>query len=408
MPTAAVVTVGTELVTGLVIDTNAAELGVMLTAARFTVDERVSVPDDAEVLAALLGRLVRAHDLVVVTGGLGPTHDDVTREAAAVALGVPLERDLHLEESLREAVARHGSASSAEQVFRQADVLAGARVLPARLGTAPGLVAETPRGHLVLLPGPPREMRALLPDVRDALGLSANAAPLVLGTTGLPESEVQLAAQRALDGDEGVGLTVLARPGEVRVVLFDRGAGPERLAAAGDAVSAEIGDACFTERGETLAEAVLRLCRERGLTLAAAESCTGGMIAAALTDVAGSSDVFLGGVVAYSNGLKRAAIGVDAATLDAHGAVSAETAAEMAEGVRRLTGADVSVSVTGIAGPGGGSADKPVGTVWFGVLSERGARQEHRLFPGDRATVRLRATALSLDLVRREIRSLER
>lgn len=403
MRTAAVVTAGTELVTGLVLDTNAAELGVALTAAGLIVEEHASAVDDEALLSELLKRLTAAYDLVVVTGGLGPTHDDVTREAASHALSLPLARDAGIAQGLRKVAKRHSEEEAVSQVFRQADVLAGARVLIPRLGTAPGQIAETARGHLVLLPGPPREMRSMLPDAFDALGLGEAASPLVLGAVGLGESDVQVAAQRALLGREGIGLTVLAGGGVVRVVLFERGCGRETLEAAGAAVAAELGEACYTTAGETLAEAVLREARTGGVTLATAESCTGGMIAAALTDIAGSSDVFAGGVVSYSNGLKQGALGVPADVLERHGAVSEQTAEAMASGCRALTGAGVCVAVTGIAGPGGGSDDKPVGTVWFAIVSARGTSAVLRRFPGDRATVRLRATVTALDLVRREI-----
>lgn len=403
MWTAAVVTVGTELVTGLVVDTNAAEIGVALTAAGLRVAERVSLPDDADAIADALARLSREHALVVVTGGLGPTHDDITREAASQALGVPLVRDEGIAGTLTPWLSRHAEPDAIAQVLRQADVLDGALVLPATVGTAPGLVAETPAGRLVLLPGPPREMRAMLPEALAALGLEAETQPMVLCTTGLAESDVQLRAQRALAGVAALGLTVLARPGEVRVVLFDEGAGAEALASAGAAVADALGDECFSRTGESLAEAVLRLARDTGATIATAESCTGGMIAAALTDIPGSSDVFLGGVVSYSDQLKMDALAVPAGMLAQYGAVSEEVAGAMAEGVRALAAADLAVSVTGVAGPGGGSPEKPVGLVWFGLSAEGVLHRTSRRFPGDRATVRLRATAVALDLLRRRL-----
>jgi nicotinamide-nucleotide amidase len=404
--TSAVVTVGTELVTGLVIDTNAAEIGLALTAAGFDVSERVSVGDDESVLERLLRRLTDSCALVVVTGGLGPTHDDITREAASRALDVPLIRDERIAERLRAVAARHAEPEAAEQVFRQADVLQGARVLSPAIGTAPGQVAETPAGHLVLLPGPPREMRGMLADALAALGLGDAARPVVLSATGMPESDVQVVVQRELGGRGDVGFTVLSRPGEVRAVLFDRGAGRAAVLTVSAAICEALGDACFSTTGETLAEAVLREAREAGATIATAESCTGGMIAAALTDIPGSSDVFLGGVVSYSNELKRAALRVTESTLREHGAVSPETAEEMVCGISELTGADVCVSVTGVAGPGGGSAEKPVGTVWFGLLTSGSCVMIPRLYPGDRATVRIRATAAALDLMRLGIREL--
>jgi nicotinamide-nucleotide amidase len=397
---AAVLTVGTELTVGLQLDTNAPEISAVLTAAGFRVTELASVADDEASIASAIERLTAACALVVVTGGLGPTHDDITREAAARALSRPIVRDATVAGRLESVRSRHLDPEAASHVMRMADVLEGSRVLPAVVGTAPGQVVETPGGHLVLLPGPPREMRPLLAAALRTLGFEPTTAPVVLCTTGRSESDIQVVAQRVLAGAEDIELTVLARPGEVRVVLVDAGAGPERLASEGELIASALGEACVSTGGETLAEATLRTAREAGLTLGTAESCTGGMVAAALTDVPGSSETFLGGVVSYSNALKEAALGVDAAVLSVHGAVSAETAEAMATGCARLTGADVCVSITGIAGPGGGSADKPVGTVWFGIASPAGIRTELATYPGDRTTVRLRATAYALDLMR--------
>ncbi len=398
--TAAVVTVGTELVTGLRYDTNSADAAAALAAGGFSVTELVSTGDDEARLADVLEHLTGACDLVVVTGGLGPTHDDITREAAARALARPLVRDGALSEKLHAVATRHRDSTAASQVYRQADVLEGATVLPATVGTAPGQVVATARGHLVLLPGPPREMRPMLDAALVSLGHTAAAHPLVLGTTGLAESDVQVLAQRALEGVDGVGLTVLARPGEVQVVLIDADAGTPALDAAGAAVCAALGEACFSASGESLPAAVLARARLAGVTIATAESCTGGMVGAALTDVPGSSEVYLGGVVAYANALKIAALGVRPETLAAHGAVSRETALEMAEGARRVTGASWAVSTTGVAGPGGGTDAKPVGLVWFGLDSPAGATAFERRLPGGRATVRMLATSEALGLLR--------
>lgn len=403
MRRAAVLTVGTELTSGLQADTNGPEIAARLTGAGFDVAEVVSTADALDETAGALARLVAACELVIVTGGLGPTHDDITREAASRALSRPLVRDESIVSTLQDVIRRHYDREAQDNVLRQADVLEGARVLPAVLGTAPGQVAETARGHVVILPGPPREMRPLLEAAFEVLGLADLARPFVAVTTGLSESDVQVAAQRVLAEHSGVSLTVLARPGEVRVVLFDAGAGPEALDAAGRAVCAALGDVCVSDAGASLAEAVLDLARSRSLTLATAESCTGGMIAAALTDVPGSSDVFLGGVVAYRNALKSSALGVPPEVVDSYGAVSAETAIAMAEGARALTGAAWAVSVTGVAGPGGGTAGKPVGTVWFAVAGPDGSTPSERHFPGDRAAVRMRSTATGLDLLRRAI-----
>lgn len=396
---AAVVTVGTELVTGLRPDTNSAEIAAALTAAGYRVGETVSVPDELATLAALLRRLMAEYALVIATGGLGPTHDDVTRDAAAQALGLPLERDASLERLLEPVALRHSDAEAAVQVYRQADVIAGAHVILPGVGTAPGQVVATESGLLALLPGPPAEMRPMLAEV---LAGSAGASPPVsLGVSGMPESDAQVVAQRALEGFDGVGLTVLATPGDVRVVLIDDGAGRSVLAAAADAVDSALGDASYGTA--TLAEAVLAAARERGVRIATAESCTGGLVAATLTEVPGASDVFAGGVVAYSNAVKVALLAVGENDLEENGAVSETVARAMAEGCRERLGADTAVAVTGIAGPGGGTPAKPVGLVWFAVADAAGTVVQHRILPGDRERIRARAAVTALGMLRRRL-----
>jgi nicotinamide-nucleotide amidase len=260
----------------------------------------------------------------------------------------------------------------------------------------------TPRGSLVLLPGPPREMRPLLAALVAQWG-SSSASPAVLRAHGLPESDLQMAAQDVLAGRDDVELTVLARPGDVQVVLFDRGAGADELARVAGAVAARIGDACYSTDGATMPETVLRLAGERGLTLATAESCTGGLIGGALTAVPGSSDSYLGGVISYADDVKTHILGVDPHLISAVGAVSDAVALAMACGARDHLGADFAVSVTGIAGPAGGSPEKPVGTVWFAVAGPEAARAEVRRFAGDRETVRARSVMTALDLLRRAL-----
>jgi nicotinamide-nucleotide amidase len=400
---AAIVTVGSELTEGLRVDTNTAEIARDIQHRGFRVVEAVSVGDDVAGLALVLERLTRVHALVVTTGGLGPTHDDVTREAAAMALGIGVAPDPSLIEFLTPFLARHSDPDAAEQVLTQALVLSGAEVLAPTTGTAAGQVAATPAGVLVLLPGPPREMRPMLASWLSRLP-SVRATALDLGVTGLPESDVQLSAQRGLLGHNGVGLTVLARPGDVRVLLLDEGAGESGLASAATSVAAEVGSACYATGGETLAETVVRAAAAAGLTVAAAESCTGGMVCTAITDVAGASSVLLGGVVAYANTAKIDLLAVPPGLLAQFGAVSEQTACAMAQGARDSFGADIAVSTTGVAGPGGGTADKPVGLVWFAVATAHGTHATVRqISSADRSAVRSRATAVALDLLRREI-----
>lgn len=402
---AAIVTVGTELVTGQRLDTNGAEIASALLVAGYKVAEMLSVADDVDSLAAHLERACAAYSLVIVTGGLGPTHDDITRQAAAQALRRPLIRDPLIESSLGEVVRRHRVSAAAGQVLSQADVISAARVIPATSGTAPGQIADTPAGRLLLLPGPPSEMRPMLAGfLGDSPG---RAEPRRLRTTGLAESDVQLTAQRAIDGTPGIGLTVLAAPSDVEAVLFDEGAGESELSTVAERVAAALGAFCYSSDGASMAEVVLRLTAQRGWTIASAESCTGGKVSSAMTDVPGSSAVFLGGVVAYSNPLKESLLGVPGALIRAHGAVSEEVARAMAEGATRASGATLAVSTTGIAGPDGGTAGKPVGLVWFGVHGPSGTSAVSRVFPGDRSIVRSRATMFALDLLRRAIQDAE-
>jgi nicotinamide-nucleotide amidase len=402
---AAIVTVGSELVEGLRIDTNTAEIARDVSRYGFAVRETVSVGDETAILAETLRRLAETTELVVVTGGLGPTHDDITRDAAAAALGVEMHEDAELKALLAPVIARHADERSHAQVLTQALVLDGADAIAPTTGTAAGQVIPTPAGTLVLLPGPPREMRPMLATVMSRFPV-ARAEARELGVTGLPESDVQHAAQTALARFTGIQLTVLAKPGDVRVILLDSRAGETTLAEAAEAVAHEIGPACYSTDGASLAETLVREARARRVTLATAESCTGGMVAAAITDVAGASEVFLGGVVSYSNEAKVHLLGVEQRDLDANGAVSREVAEAMACGARERFRADVSVAVTGIAGPGGGSLEKPVGTVWF-ALCARGTPIESRMTSAwagaSRAAIRDRATAAALDMLRREV-----
>jgi nicotinamide-nucleotide amidase len=403
-PTASIVTVGSELTEGLRLDTNTREIAFALSTSGYHVLETASVGDHTEILADVLARLSARDALVVVTGGLGPTHDDITREAASQALRRPLLRAPELVELLLPATRRHSDERAMEQVLRQAELLEGADVILPVTGTAPGQFVATPAGLLVLLPGPPAEMRPMLSRlVTDIAPGPSRASVRELGCVGLTESDAQVRATAALSAHPGVAFTVLASPGDVHILLLDDGAGERALDAAAEAVTVALGARIYSTDGSTLAEAVVRSAIERGITLGLAESCTGGLVAARLTDVPGSSATFLGGVVAYSNGAKFALLGVSTETLARHGAVSAETAEEMAAGARTALGADIAVAVTGVAGPSGGSPDKPVGLVWFGLATASGTTSFSRGIPGDRAAVRIRAASTALDTLRREV-----
>ncbi len=396
---AAIVTAGTEIVAGARLDTNTQTVALALRAHGFAVREAISVPDDAELITFVLARLIETYPLVVVTGGLGPTHDDVTREAAARALGRPLRRDETIAARLTEIASQHAEEEAAKHVLRQADVIDGATVLLPSTGTAPGQIVATSEGHLLLLPGPPSEMQPMLDE---ALAVFAPAIQevRVARCACIRESDAQVLSKRALAGTTGIGLTVLASPALVDVLLFDEGAGAQTLARAHAAVVASLGDACYSE-GASLPEVVLERARVARVRLATAESCTGGLVSEMLTSVPGSSDVFVGGVVAYANEVKRDLLCVPDAALERFGAVSEPVARAMAEGAASSLGATHAVAITGIAGPTGGTPDKPVGTVWIGLATRDDTQARTWRFAGPREQIRARAAVHALDWVRR-------
>jgi nicotinamide-nucleotide amidase len=399
---AAIVAVGSELTLGLRLDTNTQQVAAALSRHGYVVAEAITMADDVEMLASALARLCDTYPLVIVTGGLGPTHDDVTRDAAARALSIPLEQDENMLVWLEDIAKRHGDPAAAAQVFRQADVLTGATILRPASGTAPGQIAPTELGRLVLLPGPPHEMYPML---LDAIGGEDAPISTTLRCVGITESDAQVRAGRIVSSSPGVTLTVLASPSMVDVILVDTGAGEAGVGRVAEAIEEELADYVYGREEATLAGAVLGEARDSNVTLALAESCTGGMLAAALTDEAGASDVFQGGVVAYANAVKSQVLGVEQDDLEQHGAVSARVAEAMASGVADRLDADIALSVTGIAGPDGGTDEKPVGLVWFGLCDRGTVTSFGRQFPGDRLRVRTRAVVAGLNALRLALRS---
>jgi nicotinamide-nucleotide amidase len=410
-PVAAIVASGSELVRGDRTDRNGPFLAASL--LRLGVEPaRVTVvgDDPAELERALAEGLT--YDLLVVSGGLGPTHDDRTIELLARAAGVGLQLDETLEEqigSLSRALAerlRRDYADFEVGVRKQATIPVGATVV-GLAGTAPAVVLPVGGCVAVALPGPPRELQQLWPRVLEIPAVRAiterTVAPArrVLRFYGLPESALARALEEAGGDGNGVVVTICARDFELVVDLFVDPGADARADALEQAFVAHAGRYLFSRDEDSTAARVLQLLRERGLTLATAESCTGGLIAARLTAVPGASAAFVGSVVAYSDAVKAAELGVPEETLAAHGAVSAETAAAMADGARARLGSDVAVSVTGIAGPDGGSAKKPVGLVYLHAVSPDGERHLRLDVPGDRDTIRNRATVAALHLVRR-------
>ena len=403
-PRADVLVTGSELIRGSRRDSNGPFLAGELTRLGLEPSSIRIVGDEVSELEPAIREGLEA-DLLVLSGGLGPTHDDRTVELLAHAAGLDAvvlpELVQEIEGVSRRIAKRLGRpyAEFEEGVRKQATVPAGGRVIGIA-GTAPGLVVETGRAVAVVLPGPPPELRRLwraaLEDVSVRAVVARAKAPerLVLRVYGVSESAVARVLAEAGGEPEGVQTTICAHAGEIWIELFGRADG---LA---ESFRSALGPSIFTEDDRPVEELVLDLARERGLSLATAESCTGGLVAARLTSVPGSSDVFRGGVVSYDNEVKQARLGVGEETLALHGAVSAETAAEMSLGVREALGADVAVSTTGVAGPGGGSPEKPVGLVYL-TASGPGVELARELnLPGDREAVRRRATAAALHLLR--------
>lgn len=400
--TAAVVTVGTELTTGHRLDTNGAEVARALVNAGYTVREMVSVPDDLDAIVTVLDAQLARHTMVIVTGGLGPTHDDITREAAAHALHRTLARDQSIAEQLAARVALYHEPGSAVSALRQADIIDGARVLSASTGSAPGQMITVGERTLVLIPGPPSEMRPML---REALsGRRAAAPPVTLRCVGITESDASDRVLPQIEPFTDIELTLLGGPGLVDVILVSTSDDPASLISATNAALESLGEACFSTDGSTLAETVIRLAVGDSAQVATAESCTGGLVAAALTDIPGSSQAFRGSVVAYANEVKSAALGVDPELLAQYGAVSEPVALAMARGALGIPGTTLAVATTGVAGPDGGSPERPVGTVWLAIATADGqARAERHHYGGDRTMVRNRARTTALDLLRRSL-----
>jgi len=410
---------GTELMLGRILNTHQQWLCRQLADRGYVVTRQVAIADTAlDIEQAVREALTRA-DLVIATGGLGPTSDDLTRDLVARLLGRELREDAAILDHIRQFFDRRGRAMP-ERTRVQAQVPAGAIVLPNPNGTAPGLALEVRPNPfrpdplpswLVMLPGPPRELRPMFTDTVVPLvqRVFPQDAPFVcrtFRTTGIPESAVEDTIDDPLRGMVAAGLELgyCARPGQVDVRLAAHGVdAPARVREASRIVTDRLHPWIYGHDEEDLETALIRELTARRLTLALAESCTGGCLAHRLTNVPGASAVLLAGLVTYSNEAKQTFLGVRAETLAAHGAVSEPVAREMAEGARTRSGADFALSVTGIAGPSGGSAEKPVGTVFIGLATPSSTVVSRQLNPYDRETFKQVTAQQALDLLRRAL-----
>ena len=403
----AVVAVGDELLLGDIVNGNAAWLGAQLASLGAPVVHSSMVGDTVEHIADAVRRGLEVADVVVVTGGLGPTSDDLTREAVAQVAGVELVRDPAIEQVLRDKFAAYAVAMP-QSVLKQADVPVGARALDNPVGTAPGLRVEAGERLVLAMPGPPHELAAVFAGVRDELSRRSGAVGVTrtLHCAGTGESQVAEVVERTITVPDGVDLAYLAGGAVVRVRLTTVAASQ----ADADAVlqpliaqlSLALGDTVFGRDDDTLPAFVVRRLEQAGGTVAVAESLTAGLVGAALTEVPGSSAVFRGGVQVYATDLKASLAGVPQQVLDLHGAVSPETAAALAEGVRERLGATYGLALTGVAGPDPQEGHAP-GTVHVAVAGPQGTRTRSVRLPGDRARVRLLAVTAGLDLLRRQL-----
>ena len=408
---ACIIAVGSELLTPFRVDTNSLAITERLNTIGYAVRLKTIVGDTVDELAQVVSSALVWADLIVLTGGLGPTEDDVTRDAVARVLQVPLEEDGAVVERIRARFVRRGMTMP-DINRRQAMVPRGATLLDNANGTAPGLWIEHGRTVIVLLPGPPREMTPMLDAViAERLAPRSGGAGLfrrVMKITGRTESDVDQQAQpmygawtsRAIP----ISTTILAMLGQIELHLTARAESRASADAALDAAVAELrtalGDAVYSVDGRPLEAVVGELLRARRATIAVAESCTGGLLASRLTDVPGSSDYVERGAVCYSNRAKTEWLGVTEALLARHGAVSEQVAEAMAAGIRSRAGVTVGVGVTGIAGPGGGTAEKPVGTVAIAVQTDDDARVRTFQFTGGREMVKFQASQAALNMVR--------
>jgi len=410
MLSAEIIAVGSELLTPERTDTNSLWLTEKLNDIGIEVKLKTIVGDDEMRLEETIRDAVKRSDIVITTGGLGPTEDDLTRQISAKAIERPLVYHDEIEADLRTRFLRWGREMP-EINKRQAFVIEGADVLPNPNGSAVGMLVRIGEKFLVVLPGPPRELQPMfeinvLQHLKEAAG-EIFVKRKVLRVTGMGESMLDEAISPIYKAYASVQTSILFNKTEVEVQLAatatNEAEADETVNELAEKIADKLGPAVFSMNGETMEEVIGAMLTERGETVAFAESCTGGLIAERVTEVPGSSRYFMEGAVTYSNDAKVRTLGVRRETLEEFGAVSSQTAEEMAAGMRDRTGTDYAISVTGIAGPDGGTEEKPVGTVFLGLADADGTRSKKFTFPGDRYLIRWRTSQAALDLLRRRM-----
>ena len=412
---AEIIATGTEILLGQTLNTSAHYLTGKLSELGIEVDYHTTVGDNAERLEKVIQQGIERSDLLVITGGTGPTVDDLSKELVAKVLGLNMVLDPVSLDKIRHFFSLRGT-NMPETEKKQAYFPEGTKILPNNHGTAPGAIVQKEGKTIVILPGPPSEMQPMFDDyvwpvLERAVQVDSSRMQVrVIKVVGLGESDVEEKLQDLLGG-RNPSMTLLAKHSELHIRLVTRGdaeKAAEILNEAERLIYARLDDRVFGTNEDTMIGLVSENLKRRGLTIATAESCTGGMLGAVLTQEPGSSDFFLGGVVSYSNTLKEKFLGVKPHTLETFGAVSAETALEMAGGIREYANSDLGVSITGIAGPGGGSQEKPVGLVYIGLATPDGIEACKFQFHGGRDSVRQLSVQAALDWVRRYMLKIER
>ncbi len=409
-PRAAVLSIGNELLAGSTVNRNMSLIGQKLAEFGVEPEIQISVPDTASKLTEALEILSSKPGLVISTGGLGPTSDDITKKVIATFFGLKLQRDKAVEERIRRRVQSYwrdrGAGSIPASVFNQADLLSGAETVLNEVGTAPGFIIRDRKRKLVMLvlPGPPSEAMPMLDksieDLVKEAGLPVQSCRRIL-TSGLPESLVERITEEILGGTSSPLPAYCASAEGTRIYL--KSGDPRILLQKARSLERKLGINLITRRAENIFEEIMLILKERGQTISTAESCTGGLLAKRITDIPGSSEVFKGTIVSYDNKIKEKILGVNRKTIRRHGAVSAECAEEMLKGARSLFDTDALVSITGIAGPGGGTKTKPVGLVFIGTSYRGKCEIRRHVFGGTREQVRERAAATAMNQLKQMI-----
>ncbi|MBU2438537.1 MAG: competence/damage-inducible protein A [Acidobacteria bacterium] len=406
-----ILAVGSELLTPFFTDTNSLYLTEKLNDLGLDVSFKTIAGDDWDLLATAAADGLNRTDLLITMGGLGPTRDDFTREVFASVLGIKLEFNQDLYQTMEKRFQVRGMEMPHVNK-KQAYVFKGADILPNPNGTACGQWLDTGAHKIALLPGPPHEIKPMFDNFvlpRLAAYRTISASRLVLKITGMTESHIETLIEDLYPKDESVRLTILAKPGQIEIHLTGKSKdalkAEEKTRKLAGLISRRLGENVFSTAGESLEEVVGTLLRARKETLAAAESCTGGLLSHRLTNIPGSSDYFLMGAVTYSNSAKIALLDIPAQLIERHGAVSLPVASAMAEGIRKTAGADYGLGITGIAGPGGGTTAKPVGLVCIALAMSLGTEAESRIFLGPREKIKFQASQKALDMLRRRIQT---